>query len=220
MQVNQAPSFTAGASPTILEDAGPQSSSWASSVSAGPAGESSQSVSFATTADNTTLFATQPAVAPDGTLTYTPAVNANGVATVTVTAHDTGGTANGGTDTSAPQTFTITIQSVNDAPSFNAGANQTVVSLLGAQSVAGWATGISPGPADEAGQSVSFLVTVSNPALFSVQPAVAPDGKLTYKPKPLAIGSATVTVHAVDDGGTGNGGQNTSIAKSFTISIV
>ena len=218
--MNQAPSFTAGASPTILEDAGPQSSSWASSVSAGPAAESSQSVSFATTADNTALFAAQPAVAADGTLTYTPAVNANGVATVTVTAHDTGGTANGGTDTSAPHTFTITIQSVNDAPSFNAGANQTVVSLLGAQSVAGWATGISPGPADEAGQSVSFLVTVSNPALFSVQPAVAPDGKLTYKPKPLAIGSATVTVRAVDDGGTGNGGQNTSIAKTFTISIV
>jgi len=30
-------------------------------------------------------------------------------ATVTVTAHDDGGTANGGQDTSAPQQFTITI---------------------------------------------------------------------------------------------------------------
>lgn len=220
MQVNHAPSFTAGTSQTILEDAGPQSSSWASGISAGPAAETAQSVSFSTTADNAALFAAQPAVAPDGTLTYTPALNANGTATITVTAHDTGGTANGGTDTSAPHTFTITVQSVNDAPSFNAGANQSVVSLLGAQTVASWATGISPGPADEAGQSVSFVVTASNPALFSVQPAVAPDGALTYKPKPLAIGTATVTVRAVDDGGTGNGGQNTSIARTFTISIL
>ncbi len=220
LQVNHAPSFTTGPNQTILEDAGPQSSSWASSISAGPAAESAQSVSFSTVADNTGLFAVQPAVAPDGTLTYTPALNANGAATITVTAHDTGGTANGGTDASAPRTFTITIQSVNDAPSFNAGANQTVVSLLGAQTVGGWATGISPGPADEAGQSVSFVLTVSNPALFSVQPAVAPNGTLTYKPKALAIGTATVTIRAVDDGGTANGGQNTSVARTFTISIV
>lgn len=220
MQVNHAPSFTAGASQTILEDAGPQSSNWASSISAGPGAESAQNVSFSTSADNTALFAAQPAVTPDGTLTYTPAPNANGVATITVTAHDSGGTSNGGTDTGAPYTFTITIQSVNDAPSFNTGANQSVVSLLGAQTVGSWATAISPGPADEAGQSVSFAVTVSNPGLFSVQPAVGPNGTLTYKPKALALGTATVTVRAVDDGGTGNGGQNTSAARTFTISIL
>lgn len=61
------------------------------------------------TVDNPGLFAVQPAVAPDGTLTYTPNLLALGVATVTVRAVDTGGTADGGTDTSAPQTFTITI---------------------------------------------------------------------------------------------------------------
>ena len=220
VQVNHAPSFTAGASQTTLEDAGPQSSNWASSISAGPGAESAQNVSFSTSADNTALFAAQPAVTPDGTLTYTPAPNANGVATITVTAHDSGGTSNGGTDTGAPYTFTITIQSVNDAPSFNTGANQSVVSLLGAQTVGSWATAISPGPADEAGQSVSFAVTVSNPGLFSVQPAVGPNGTLTYKPKALALGTATVTVRAVDDGGTGNGGQNTSAARTFTISIL
>src|SRR2546425_10176515 len=35
--------------------------------------------------------------------------NANGAATVTVKLHDNGGVANGGVDTSAPQTFTITL---------------------------------------------------------------------------------------------------------------
>jgi regulation of enolase protein 1 (concanavalin A-like superfamily) len=49
-------------------------------------------------------------------LTYTPAANANGGATVTVTLGDSGGTANGGVASSASQTFTITVTAVNDAP--------------------------------------------------------------------------------------------------------
>ena len=54
----------------------------------------------------------------------------------------------------------------------------------------GWATGISPGPADESGQAVTFVVDNDNPGLFTVQPAVAPDGTLTYKPKLIAVGTA------------------------------
>ncbi len=46
---------------------------------------------------------------PNGTLTFTPATGATGSATVTVRIHDNGGTAGGGVDTSAPQTFTITV---------------------------------------------------------------------------------------------------------------
>ena len=67
-----------------------------------------------------------------GTLTYTPAANANGSATVSVQIHDNGGTANGGVDTSATQTFTITVNAVNDAPSFTKGADQTVNEDAGA----------------------------------------------------------------------------------------
>src|SRR6185437_15100508 len=108
--------------------------------------------------------------------------NANGAATVTVTAKDDGGTANGGNDTSPPRTFTITIQPVNDPPSFTAGGDQSALIGLLPQTVPGWASSISPGPADESGQQVHFVVTVDNPGLFSVQPAVAPDGTLTYTP--------------------------------------
>ena len=68
----------------------------------------------------------QPAIAATGTLTYTPAANANGTATVTVRLQDNGGTANGGQDTSAAQTFTITVTAVNDVPSFTKGPDQTV----------------------------------------------------------------------------------------------
>jgi hypothetical protein len=116
--VNDAPSFTAGADQTVAEDSGPHSiPGWASGISAGPADESDQQLTFEVTNNtNTELFATQPSVAANGTLSYTSAANANGSATVTVRAHDDGGIANGGADTSAEQSFTINVSAVNDAP--------------------------------------------------------------------------------------------------------
>ena len=59
--------------------------------------------------DNVVLFAVQPAVDPTGKLTFTPAPNAHGTAHVGVVLMDDGGTANGGVDTSAVQTFDIVI---------------------------------------------------------------------------------------------------------------
>ena len=44
-----------------------------------------------------------------GTLTFIPEAGASGTATVTVVLRDTGGTANGGVDSSAARTFTITV---------------------------------------------------------------------------------------------------------------
>ena len=61
---------------------------------------------------------------------------------MTVQVRDNGGIANGGVDTSAAQTFTITVTAVNDAPSFTKGADQTVLEDAGAQTVAGWATAL------------------------------------------------------------------------------
>ena len=58
------------------------------------------------------LFTSPPSIAPDGTLTYTPAPNAHGTATVTAKLIDNGG----GADTSAVTTFTITVNAVNDGP--------------------------------------------------------------------------------------------------------
>ncbi|HUK36460.1 MAG TPA: Ig-like domain-containing protein, partial [Vicinamibacterales bacterium] len=217
--VNDPPSFTKGADQTSLEDAGPQTvAGWATAIDAGP-NESGQTVTFTATNDDNALFLTQPAVASNGTLTYTAAANANGVATVTVVAHDDGGIANGGVDTSAPQTFTITIVSVNDAPSFTKGADQNIVEDAGAETVVHWATSISAGPADESSQSVSFTTSNDNNGLFSVQPSVDASGTLTYTPASDANGSATVTVIAHDDGGTANGGVDTSAPQTFAINV-
>ncbi|HYW72478.1 MAG TPA: choice-of-anchor Q domain-containing protein [Pyrinomonadaceae bacterium] len=218
--VNDAPSFTKGADQTVLEDSGAQTvPTWATAISAGPANESAQNVTFNVTNNNNTLFSSQPAVNSAGTLMYTPAANANGSATVTVTAQDDGGTANGGVNTSPSQTFVINVTAVNDPPSFVKGPNQTVNEDASGQTVINWATSISAGPANESAQTVTFTVTNDNNPLFSIQPAVAANGSLTYTPAANANGSATVTVTANDSGGTLNGGSNSSAPQSFTITV-
>ena len=140
----------------------------------------------------------------------TPAANQNGTATITVTVTDGGGM-------TATDTFVLTVTAVNDAPSFTKGANQTGASNSGARTVAGWATAISDGPADESAQTESFIVSNDNAALFSVQPAVAANGTLTYTPNAAFNGTATVSVQVQDNGGTANGGVNTSAVQTFTI---
>jgi len=221
MAVNDVPSFTKGADQTVLE--GPWEltvGGWATAISAGPADEAGQALDFIVTNDNNALFAVQPAINAAGRLTFTLAGNGNGLATVTVRLHDDGGTANGGVDTSAAQTFTITVTAVNDAPSFTKGADQTVLEDAGAQTVGGWATAISAGPADEAAQVLDFIVTNDNNTLFAAQPAVdAASGDLTYTLAGDANGVAIVTVRLHDDGGTANGGVSTSAAQTFTVSV-
>jgi hypothetical protein len=102
---------------TVAKDAGAQSiANVATSISAGPADESAQTVSFTVTNDNNALFSGQPAMDASGTLTFTSANDATGSATVSVVAVDNGGTANSGVDSSAAQTFTLTVTSVNQTP--------------------------------------------------------------------------------------------------------
>ena len=135
----------------MLEDAGAQTvAGWATAISAGPANESGQTVDASWSRnDNNGLFSAQPAVGANGTLTLHAGGqrqrHGDGHA---CRSHDNGGTANGGVDTSAAQTFTITVTAVNDAPSFTKGADQTVIEDAGLQTVAGWATAISAGPAE------------------------------------------------------------------------
>ena len=220
--VNDAPSFTTGADQTVNEDGGAQTvAGWATSLSRGPSDESGQSLTFQVTNNtNAALFSAGPAISPTGTLTYTPTANANGSATITINLRDSGGTANGGVDTSASQTFIITVSPVNDAPSFTKGANQTVNEDAAAQTVNNWATAIAAGPADESGQVLTFQITNNtNAALFSAGPAVSSTGTLTYTPAADANGSATITINLKDDGGTANGGVDTSASQTFTVTV-
>ena len=91
------------------------------------------------------MFTTLPSVTTAGVLTYETAANVFGEATFEVTVQDDGGVEGGGVDMSAAQTFTITIQGVNDAPSFSLGSEVQVLEDSGAQTVVGFASSFSPG---------------------------------------------------------------------------
>jgi len=221
--VNDAPTFTAGADVTVLEDSGAYDQPWATGISAGPADESGQILTFDITAnDNPGLFAAGPAIdAGSGNLGFTPAADAFGVANLTVELMDDGGTANGGVDTSASVNLVITVTNINDAPTFTAGPDPTVDEDSGAQMVNGWATGIDAGAPNEAGQVLTFNITGNtNPGLFSSGPSVNPStGDLTFTPAANAFGTATIMLELTDDGGTADGGVDTSPAQSFTITV-
>ena len=147
---------------------------------------------------------------PGDNLTYTPPADFNWTDTFTYTAD------NGAPSGSA--TVTVTGNPHNDAPSFSGG---DVAATAGAGAyLAPWATGISAGPADEAGQTVHFeLDGTSNDAFFDVLPAVDGAGTLSFTPGAGASGSVTVTFLAVDDAGTAGGGVDTSSPVVFEISI-
>src|SRR5262249_44168120 len=147
---------------------------------------------------NPALFAGggSPSISNDGTLRFTAAPNANGSASFEVRVRDSGGSDNGGGDTSAPHVFTLNVLPVNDPPVLTASAISSVAEDSGQQSIPGWAS-FNPGP-NEGGQSLlGYSVSaISNPALFTVAPTVAPDGTLVFTPAPNAVGSSTFTVVA------------------------
>jgi hypothetical protein len=151
-------------------------------------------------------------LAADGSFSYAPAPDFNGSDSFTYHASD-------GSLSSGTATVTITVDPVNDAPSFVPGGSVSVNAADGAVSQA-WATGMSAGPPDEAGQTLSFNTSVDllGALLFSVQPSIAADGTLTFTPNG-GTGTATVTVTIRDDGGTANGGVNTSAPQTFTITL-
>lgn len=222
--VNDAPSFTSGGDLFVDEEFaafGTTEAGWATNIQPGPPDESGQTLIFNLSTDNDALFTVLPAIDPDtGDLTFTAVGGSDDSAVVTVTLSDDGGTANGGVAESAPQTFTITVTFINDPPTFNAGPNQTVDEDAGAQSVVNWATNIDPGSPTETGQVLTFQTSNDNNALFVVQPSVdETTGDLTYTPAVNANGAATVTVALSDDGGTANGGDDTSDPQTFTITV-
>ncbi len=143
---------------------------------------------------------------------YTPTLDFNGVEVFTYTISDGA--------VSDTTTVTVTVRAVNDVPAFTGGADQWRIQTAGPQTVSAWATGISAGPADEAGQSLTFHLNIGNPALFSDPPALnSGSGDLTFTPAATMSGAAIVTVTLQDDGGGADGGVDTTAAQTFTLVI-
>lgn len=208
--VNDAPSFTAGFNPSVADGSGPQSfNNWATNISAGP-DETGQTLQFVTSETNSFLFSTPPAVSSTGTLTFTPANNVSGTSTVTIFLTDSGGTANGGADTSPSQFFTITVSNNNDPPTTSGIAPVSVMEDDGNTNI-----NLYDAFDDEEDSDANLNYTIignTDPSLFTSTNINQSTGILTLDYAPNQNGSATLTVQAEDTGGL-------TVSTSFSVTI-
>ncbi len=175
----------------------------------------STEVTYSITSGDPNLFASPPKLVSDyyqqWKLEFTPQANANGVALVHAIFKDLAG------DTLGEYDFYLEVKPVNDAPSFQAGGNVTVLEDSGVYHQS-WASTFTAGPPNESSQQLTWDVTAARPELFSVQPTIDREGKLHFTPAPNAYGTTQVTVLLMDNGGTAHGGSDSAYA-TFTITI-
>ena len=195
---------------TVNEDSGAYlQASFATNISADPTADFELALNFIVSNDRNALFSSQPAVAANGTLTFTPANNANGSATVTMAVHDNGGIADGRVDTSASRTFTITVTSVNDAPTDIALSASSIAENNAANATVGTLSATDP----DAGATHTFtLVTgagsTDNAAFNLSGNSLRLNGSADFETK----SSYSVRVRATDNG-------SLTFEKAFTVSI-
>ncbi|MDN5203251.1 T9SS type A sorting domain-containing protein [Fulvivirgaceae bacterium BMA10] len=179
-----------------------------------------QNISISATSDN-------PALIPDPTVTYTspdatgdlkftPVDDQFGVANITVTVQDDGGTVDGGLSM-ITKTFKVEV-SGNFAPTLDALNNMILPVNSGAQTIN--LAGISPG----IGETQTLTVTaVSDNTGVIPNPTVTytssdPTGTIDFIPETDASGTAEITVTVTDDGGTDNGGID-AFSQTFTVQV-
>ncbi|MAF12966.1 hypothetical protein CMK11_21150, partial [Candidatus Poribacteria bacterium] len=219
--VNDAPTLAAVADQTVQEDSHAVTIDLGAIGQGGGDDESLQAVSVAATSADTDIVA-DPTVTetPEGySLTFTPVADANGVAQITVTATDDG-SADDPDINAAQQTFDLSVSAVNDPPSFD--SIDDVTASEGSDPVAILITGVSTGPADEAGQDVVSFTAVSDDTTDIPHPTITGDGDtrtLTFQPEPDANGAVTITVTVVDSGESGDPHVNES-TRDFAVTLI
>jgi hypothetical protein len=155
----------------------------------------------------------------DGSFRYTPDFSFYGDDTFMYRASDPSGRF-------STATVIVHVAPLNDRPRFRLAVDQVVVPReQSPRTVPNFVTGITPGAPNETDQVLIFeVVENSNPGLFAVGPEVTRDsqtsttGTLTFTPAG-PTGSATVTIVMRDNGGTENGGTDTSHSETFTITV-
>jgi hypothetical protein len=170
------------------------------------------------------LTASEESGAPNGTVTvngdgsfsYNPDINFFGDDRFTYRATDP-------TGKSSTAAVTIHVAPVNDAPGFAIAVNPVVASAAAVpQTVSNFATGVTPGGANEDDQVLTFeVIGNSAPWLFLSGPTITRDGQgstATLSFTPAGFGGATaVTIVLKDNGGTEHVGFDTSGPQTFTI---
>ena len=149
----------------------------------------------------------------DGSFTYTPPAATSGTATFTYRLGD-------GYET-VDATATIVVAAVNHAPSFTLAKNPAwPAGASGARQHAGFAQVTSFGSPEEGGQQVLdwHLRPIADPDGVVANVQVALDGTLSYV-LTGRTGAASFGLRVQDDGGTANGGHDTSPEQTFSIGV-
>ena len=211
--VNQPPTLNSIADLRINENSGQQTVNLAG-ITSGAANEN-QVLTVSAVSSNPNLVPNPTAhytsANTTGTLTFTPGLNANGSAIITVTVNDGGANNN-----IVTQTFTVTVNPVNQPPTLNPINNLTINENAGQQTVN--LSGISSGAANE-NQFLTVSATSSNPGLVP-NPTVNyssanTSGSLTFTPVSNTNGTAIITV-TINDGGT----SNNIVVQTFTVNVL
>jgi hypothetical protein len=148
----------------------------------------------------------------DGSFSYASPPDANGTAGFTYLVSDGFDTATG--------TVTLTVDPVNDPPTFALGLNPGFApGTSGTETVPGFAEMTSSGPPDEHDGVLAWNVsTISDPdGILGGPVTIAVDGTLSVT-LTGAGGIAELAVSLEDDGGTDHGGNDTSEQETFYIS--
>jgi VCBS repeat-containing protein len=208
---NQAPTLDAISPVTILENAGQQTVNL-TGISSGNAGNEALTVTATSNnpalVPNPTVNYTRPS--STGSISFTPVANASGTAIITVTVSDASG--------SVTQSFAVTVTAVNQAPTIDAIGNVALVENSGQQTVN--LTGITAGAGEN--QTITVTATSDNPSLIS-NPTVtytspSSTGTLSFTPVAGQTGTASITVTVQDNGGTANGGVDTT-TRTFQVTV-
>jgi uncharacterized repeat protein (TIGR01451 family) len=203
--VNDPPLFIKGIDQVVDENSGTHTiSNWATNASSGPANEAGQTLAFQVINSNNGLFSAQPTVSPTGALTFTPVSNATGVVTNTVVLQDDGGTDNSGIDTSAPQTFTITIIPRNRCPIISQIEDQTSLEDTPMEPIS-FTVGDAETPAEKLILSASSWNERLIPATNIVIGGSGANRTVTVGPARDQFGEGTILVTVADGGGCTTG---------------
>ncbi|HEV3022715.1 MAG TPA: DUF4214 domain-containing protein, partial [Pirellulales bacterium] len=214
--VNQAPTFVAGPSQTVLVGAGPQTVvGWATQISPGATNESNQTLTFIVTQTGgpAGLLSASPSITASGTLSYTPD-GFTGTDTFSVVLKDNGGTANGGHDTSAPQSLTITVSSTPPAPLANP---DTYVLSTSPSSSATSTDGVLANDVSEDNQHAALHAVLTSSTTHG-QLLFNADGSFTYTPGAGFAGLDQFTYEATE--GTAASQPVTVTLLSYQASVV
>jgi hypothetical protein len=220
--LNDAPLFDDVAAVAVDEDAGLSTVGITGVSPGGGDDEASQSVIFTATSSDPTIVP-DPAVSSTGTtgtVVYTPAAEANGTVTITLTASDTGsGTAPN--VNALTKTFDITVNAVNDAPSFDAVADLAIDEDSAAGTLDITSIAVGGGDDEAVSQSMTLVATSSDPTILP-DPTLTGTGTsrtLAYAPVADATGVVTITVVGDDGGPTAGASDIATATQTFDITV-